>query len=296
MCIYRSAETPYTSGDPHPVNSVLTYRTAAHVVPEGLGQNDDIFAEGMLCDRCNRYFGQTLEPALLRHPTLASDMQRLGVLGKGRAPRTIIGNWRRSEDGSYWVPMAPPKPSGTVNGRPFLTFLPILDCSFDQLKFRRGLHLLAFNTLVFRHTSGQAYDPRHPKYDAVRSYIRAPKRPKEAWPFLQRYDPPAAGGNVEVGLCDADSGVIVKIRAYSFEFYVDLLNSGTLLAWAQTKGIGDHINLIEPGVRYPASPTMEEIPEEERWWIRLSDGMIQVGTSGSAFTITPVGPRQIVRG
>jgi hypothetical protein len=70
-CIYYSP-TARASGNSHPAGRALTYRTAAHVIPQGLGQNANIFPPGMVCDGCNPYFGRTLEPALIRHPTLAA--------------------------------------------------------------------------------------------------------------------------------------------------------------------------------------------------------------------------------
>lgn len=141
--------------------------------------------------------------------------------------------------------------------------------------------MLAFNVLAFLHSMGRApspaYDPRNPSYDLVRRYIRAPKRPTEAWPFLERYDPPKSGGKVEVHVFDWGGVMIGRIRAYSFEFYVDLMNTGNLLTWAESQGI-ERTRFIAPGARYPASPTVEEVPPEERWWLRLSDGKIEIGT------------------
>jgi hypothetical protein len=281
MCIYRSDRTASASGDSHPPHRPITYESNAHVITQGLGQNDKVFPRGVVCDDCNSYFGTTLEPALMRHPTLASDMQRLGVPGRDGDPRSIIGNWRRSSDGSYWVPMAPPAPKGEYLGKPLIELLPILDPSFDQLEFRRGLHMLAFNELAFLHATGQvldpAYDPGDPKYDAVRIYIRAPRRAKEAWPFAERYDPQPAIGPPQVQLLSSSNGVIGRIRAYSFEFYVDLMNSGDLLGWIEAQGVTP-MRFIPPGVRYPASPTMDEVPPEERWWVRLSDRRMWIGT------------------
>lgn len=284
MCIYRSEGLLVASNNPHPAGRPVTYNSDAHVITQGLGQNRNTFPRGIICDDCNSYFGSTLEPALLRHPTLASDMHRLNVPGKAGTLRPILGNWRRSSDGSYWVPMAPPENGGEHLGKPLVIMLPILDPQFDQFRFRRGLHMLAFNVLSHLHASGQVtdpfYNPRDPRYDAVRTYIRAPKSPREAWPFVERYDPPPGGGQTAVHVFPrSDHGLIGRIRAFSFEFYVDLLNTGKLLRWIEAQGL-DGTTLVPPGTRYPASPTMKEVLPEKRWWLRLSDGKIQVGTSG----------------
>jgi hypothetical protein len=171
-------------------------------------------------------------------------------------------------------------------------FLPILDPGFDQLRFRRGLHLLAFNVMAYLYTTGELsdplYDPRGPTYDAVRRYLRAPK-PQEAWPFLERYDRPEVGGKVEVHLFNSGGLIIGRIRAYSFEFYVDLMNTGTLLPWAEAQGIAP-LRLIAPGGRYPASPTEEEVRLENRWWLQImTDGRIWLhGPNGAHIELTPV--------
>ena len=282
MCIYQSPIPSAASNTTHPYGRPLTYYTVAHVIPQGLGYNRNTFPAGVLCDRCNKYFGRKLEPALIMHPTLAYDMQRLSVPGKDGGPRPILGNWERASDGSVLVPMAPPQDWGQHRGAPHIGLLPILDPNFDQLLFRRALHLLAFNVLAFLHGTRQApgdaaYDPRDARYSAVRTYIRAPRRRTDAWPFLERYDRPAVGGKVEVHLSNWDGVLIGRIRAYSFEFYVDLMNTGRLLAFAGAEGIRP-VRLIPEGTRFPASPTMQEVPPENRWWLRLSDGKIQIGT------------------
>lgn len=295
MCIYR-----LPINDPHPAGRLLTYENDAHVITQGLGRNGNIFPPGVVCDDCNRYFGNKLEPALIRHPTLAYDMQRLSVPGKDGGPRDILGNWRRESDGGVLVPMAPPRDGGKHQDRPLVEMLPILDPCFDQLQFRRGLHLLAFNVLAYLHSTGQvsgeAYDPRDVRYDAVRTYIRALKRPTDAWPLLERYDPPAVGGKVEYELYDWGGVIIGKIRAFSFEFYVELTNTGNLLPWAEGQGIS-HLRLIAPGARYPASPTEDEVPLEKRWWLRFYKGEIWIlSPKGEGYRFTPVGERFIVRG
>jgi hypothetical protein len=91
--------------------------------------------------------------------------------------------------------------------------------------------------------------------------------------------------------------MIGRIRAYSFEFYVDLLNTGKLLAFAKAKGIS-FVRLIEPGVRYPASPTEDEVPPEVRRWLRIHNGEISIidPRRGEGFLFTPVGEPFIVRG
>ena len=273
MCIYRSEGPVVALHDPHPPGRQLTYNSVAHVITQGLGQNRNTFPSGVLCDKCNSYFGNTLEGALIRHPQLALDMHKLRVPGKNGRPRTVIGNWRRTADGAFEVRTVVDD-GGTHLGRPLIVGRPILDRKFDALEFRRGLHLLAFNVLAYLYASGQVvdpfYDPRASRYDAVRTYVRAPRSPTEAWPFIECYDPPLSGGTMKVDLLQWGDVLIGKVRAFSYEFYVDLMNTGSIGLWAQGQTL-TNARLIEPGVRYPASPRLEEVPPEKRAWMRLDN-------------------------
>ena len=93
---------------------------------------------------------------------------------------------------------------------------------------------------------------------------------------------------MEVHLFNSSGLIIGRIRAYSFEFYVDLMNTGSLLPWAEAQGITP-LRLIAPGMRYPASPTEDEVPPENRWWLRMKSGQIELlGPNGEFFELTPV--------
>jgi hypothetical protein len=92
-------------------------------------------------------------------------------------------------------------------------------------------------------------------------------------------------------LFNCDGLIIRRIRAFSFEFYVDLMNTGMLLPWAEAQGIRP-LRLVAPGVRHPASPTEDEVPAEERWQLRfLKDGRLWLfGPNGEEIELTPMGP------
>lgn len=275
MCIYRSGRAALGSNDPHSAQGPLTYDNDAHVITQGLGWNQNVFPRGVLCDRCNSYFGNTLEPALIMHPGLAADMQRLGVPGRDAVPRQAIANWLREQDGSYGAPFMSPEAGGLYNGVPLIVIKGLMDRRFDHLRFRRGLHMLAFNVLAHLHVSGQApepfFDPEDSRYDQLRKYIRAPRSPGEAWPFVERYDPPPAGGQTAVHLFPPSQALVGRIRAFSYEFYVDLLNTGNLLAWTETQGL-DRVRLVRPDEEYPACSRDNEVPPRRRGWLGFKNG------------------------
>jgi len=264
MCIY-----------PHSARGALTYDNKAHIITQGLGWNQNTFPPGVLCDRCNSYFGHTLEPALIMHPGLAADMQRLGVPGKDGIPRQAIANWVRKDDGSYGAPFMSPEAGGLYNGEPLIVTKGLMDGRFDQLRFRRGLHMLAFHVLAHLHLSRQVpdpfFDPKHSRYNQVRTYIRAPKSLREGWPFVERFDPPPSGGQMAVHLFPPDHGLVGRIRAFRYEFYVDLLNTGNLLAWTWKQGL-DKVRLIDADYEYPACNREKEVPPEKSGWLGFRNG------------------------
>ena len=47
-----------------------TFNSESHVVPECVGNTEQVLPTGFVCDNCNQYFGQKVEPTLLRDPIL----------------------------------------------------------------------------------------------------------------------------------------------------------------------------------------------------------------------------------
>ncbi len=55
-CLFCESEGPYSSRE--------------HIIPESLG-NDDQILEGEVCDKCNSYFGQSIEQYVLNKTPIA---------------------------------------------------------------------------------------------------------------------------------------------------------------------------------------------------------------------------------
>jgi hypothetical protein len=147
-------------------------------------------------------------------------------LGKKGRPRKRLGHFARDSDAL------------SVEGRRVcnITFAPgFVDIQlpdppqFDDLKFRRGLHHMAFNYLAWKKGVNYVLDAR---FDAVRNYIRYAK-PSEAWPYAQvMYPDDRPNRRLCLTLIESTPGCVVQFISYLDEFYVDLLNSGALHDWA----------------------------------------------------------------
>jgi hypothetical protein len=254
MCIYRCIDPALARRDPHK-NTPEEFTQTAHVFPEAVISNQMTFPAGFLCDACNRSFGQNLEPHLAYHPGIASDIQEMDVTGKNGLRQRVANIERDALGGALTVPVVSPQLDGTFRGRPVLKIVYVQDPRFDAARFRRAIHMIAFNRGAFAFGVEAASDP---VYDDLRRYVRWPRVADEEWPFAEVYD--RANRNCcDVGIeAISEFGQIATIRIFSYLFYVDLLNKGQLRSWLEARRV-DGARLVEPGERYLRSPTADEL-------------------------------------
>jgi hypothetical protein len=260
MCIYRCVDPALARLDPH-LGAVESYTRQAHVLSEVVAPGRDVFPPGVQCDACNDSFGRNLEPQLAYHPGIAWDIQRMRVPRKGGRSRTQVANVLRESTQALRVPTTAPRASGNIEGVPLIKIAHVQDPRFNQARFRRVLHMLAFNTLAY--IAGDEV-VRHPRYDAVRRYVRWPVDGDVEWTFAELYRG-REGTNYAAWVYDfSDAGQIVQIEIFSYVFYVDLLNRGHLAGWLAMQGL-DRARLIQPGERYVKSPRPDELPPTGPW-------------------------------
>jgi hypothetical protein len=199
---------------------------AAHAFPEAIVATELLMPPGSVCDSCNKYFGTTLDPAVVSHPMIALSVQMLDLPGK-RGPRKKVGPVARLPDGS--VVLDVPEPTGDrVKGPVNIEIRP--DHNFDVHLFTRAIHYLAFNTLVLASGVDHALK-RH--FDVTRDYIRRP-RPRELWAMVGVVESPDSTRQHVAGRRAPEApGEGMCIRLFNLEFYVDLLNRGALELWGQ---------------------------------------------------------------
>ena len=254
-CVYCSADT-------------TTSKSIAHIFPEGLKPGGPALKRGIVCDKCNHYFGANLESVLLSHPHIALPLQLMGAPGKKRRPRKKLSVYERDvvPDADVTFPIAPPTISYDEFGIRTFTFQPLIDKNFDMDCFRRALYHIGFNLLVANRGTDAAGEER---YRPLRNYVRRP-RLGERWPFLQITQPPSRSMRTSVAakLVPLEGRELLAIRIFNTQFWIDLLNTGCLL----TAKVEGSVSIIGPewvpatqqqapaGTHYRASILKEDKP------------------------------------
>jgi hypothetical protein len=201
-------------------------KSLPHVVPEAITKNGVTLPRGAVCDDCNHYLGHELDSALLNHPVVAMLVQLLGTPGKRGRPREVAGNVKRDEiKRELVIPCAAPETVTDAQGRRSQKVKPLVDPSFNLLRFRRALHHVAFNAVALRDGVERVLDAR---YDPVRRYVRRPHK-GESWPYLQHFDfdRGVARDVTTVILREPETEYVAFIVGKTMTFGVDLRNPGT---------------------------------------------------------------------
>jgi hypothetical protein len=106
-----------------------------------------------------------------------------------------------------------------VNGVRSATFRPLVDASFDFLRFRRALHHIALNLIAYQDGPERALDS---SFDAIRRYVREPKK-GESWPFLQKIWPLLdTDREVKLGVNLIEGREVAGIKILCCAFFVAL--------------------------------------------------------------------------
>lgn len=146
---------------------------------QALGMSEVPLPRGAVCDSCNSYLGE-LDRNFCDHHHLAA-MIVFGQLPgtKDRLRKQVHPEFSFDAERQHLVTKG-----GTgswENGT--LTIRHPGNRTFSAWKFSRGLHRMALGALALLEGEETALQPR---YDGVRSYIRAPNGRHEFWPYRQR--------------------------------------------------------------------------------------------------------------
>lgn len=202
----------------------------AHVFPEALVANRVVLPPGVVCDPCNSYMGQHLDSALVRQPFISLAIQFLGTPGKRGRPRARIGNVERNPDTrELIIPTEAPEEVVGADGRRSYRARPLLDIGYRARSFSRALYHIGLNLLALELGPDFA---RRPQFDGARGYVREPRR--HDWkPIVSTATPLGTIRPLVEGARVREApGETVCLRIFNFDFYVDLLDRGGLLAWA----------------------------------------------------------------
>jgi hypothetical protein len=196
-------------------------------------------------------------------PLIALAIQWLRLPGKrGKARKQVANIKRLPGETALEVEIQPLIVEKDFGKGSRATVTPIVDPKFDQRKYRRALHHVAFNVRAYER--GGDYMLR-PQFDEARRYIRRPHSDEE-WLFVQTVLPlgqirPIVQGRFVTG----GAGETVHLRLFNLDLYVDLLNRGGLIPWA-LKNIGPTAEPVVPGA---SEAGLRPTPGEKRYRLRL---------------------------
>jgi hypothetical protein len=206
-----------------------------------------------VCDSCNNYLGR-LDQAVASHPFIAFAIQSLALPGKTNRPRSRVGNVSVDAQPAFiTIPCSAPEWVRTSDGGRECRMIPLIDRSFDMLRFRRGIHHIAFNFMAWHAGVDRMYES---DFDQARSYIRRPT-PKQSWGIGQYViDILRPTAHLFGGVYSSAKDEYVGLRVFSTAFFVDLFNTG---------GLEDFLGRYQPkGTQYLAPSYVPPRPSKAR--------------------------------
>ena len=198
----------------------------AHVYPQCILKNDLVLPLGVECDTCNEFHGR-LERELLNHNRIGSPAMILGIPGKRGRPRRRHGIIERDVVGK--ISMSGVAKVVSATEEKIEVAYPDI-APLDDGRFRRALCHIALNYMADDVGADVA---QHPRFDAVRGYVRYGRG--GPWPYVQfMYQDQPIRGALGCLRLRAEVNEIVQVRTYVDDFYVDLESrTGEFLAtWA----------------------------------------------------------------
>ncbi len=186
------------------------FDTVEHIIPESLGNIDDILPPGAVCDRCNQYFGTKVESPALGRTILGVLRAAHGVpTKKGRmftftcpsltieGDRDGYGSVRFDRSLVWFAPAAPPG-----GFRAVVAPDPDEDLLLARLMLKMGLEYLATSGFV---------DPLWPRFDAARTFARMPE-PGSSYRIALGYLPLEEISSISKD----DFGPLEELKQYSY--------------------------------------------------------------------------------
>ena len=182
-----------------------TFTNIEHIIPESLG-GDKILPKGMICDKCNQYFGSKVEKPALSLPSISYTRARRSTpTKKGKYHFRQGINFSLHGDPlkeSFFV-VSPEKMASIITNGGGIFFDFVDDYKpFVRLLMKMGLEFLA---------TSSDYDIYDSKYDIAREIARKPPRGAE-WPYAIAHLDVGAGN--EEG-CD-EEGFLIKEFVYKY--------------------------------------------------------------------------------
>lgn len=198
---------------------IVSATRTEHIIPESLGGGEwAILPPGIVCDRCNQYFGSKVERSAIDDYPLNIIRLLNGVITKKRrwaSMRHYLGLLEARPIARLIgiEPASPEVENAILEGR--INKILIHSETRNPIALCRLLLKISLEVLAF-------HDPAlalHENYDAARRFARAPL-PGATWWFLYHGDPQEAGTAVSASIIDLDGGELALIELFNFTFFI----------------------------------------------------------------------------
>lgn len=174
----------------------VTFNSDSHVVPECVGNTEQVLPAGFVCDNCNQHYGQKVEPTLLRDPILhlIAVFLRLRDPGDMNEFRDKVFDCEHPPVGSVERDLLCDAKASTAGNLTLNIEYKIkgqLSKSYryrDLLRLSRAVHKIAFESLawgVFVKGSYKDIDVFDSRFDAIRNWVRCGQPYRTIRPMLR---------------------------------------------------------------------------------------------------------------
>lgn len=205
-------------------NDSTNSKSVEHIIPESLGNKNNILPKGVVCDNCNSYFGSKIEKTVLEMPYFKSLRGRIMIENKkGKIPsvsgftksKDIIEiNFSSKSENTIEVIYNDGKTLNAILNSKEL-YVPLIpeppQNNLDVSKFLGLIALEAFAQRVSSIENWQEDFIENNSLDELRNFVRYGKG-YAMWPYhIRRID-----GENQVKFCKESNKFLEKLNEYDF--------------------------------------------------------------------------------
>lgn len=199
-------------------------KSVEHVIPESLGNKNQILAKGIVCDSCNSYFGNKIEKLVLEMPYFKSLRGRLMIGNKkGKIPKVLgftsngsvieVGHSFQAGNTVEVTYNDDETLESIINSGEF--YLPLIsEPPHNDLLISKFIGLIALEALAQRTSSIEAWQDSfvdNEGFDDLRNYVRYGKG-NTIWPYhIRRID-----NEIQIKYCEKSNRFLEKLNEYDF--------------------------------------------------------------------------------
>lgn len=226
-------------------------KSVEHVIPESLGNKEYVLPAGVVCDKCNGYFGRKIEQPLLEIPFFKQNRHRNNIFSKNGNIPPDIGfmispdtgvEFKKDKHGEH-LSLTDPKAIKKLSTRkkvavltPIFGFFNTADLHVSKFLAKLAIEALALQAHQYNADPFKAVD--HEFLSPLKKFARNAKQ-NEFWPYTirQLYNPEAGVQHPvskefykiisSIKLIETEQFLFHQFLLCGVEFSIDMLNPST---------------------------------------------------------------------